>query len=288
MAHETRAVVSVVDGTPTSDGAGVKLERLIGSMELDYLDPFLLLDEFKSENSKDYISGFPSHPHRGMETVTYMIEGRMEHQDSMGNSGIIGPGDLQWMTAGSGIIHSEMPAMEDGKMWGFQLWVNLPASKKMVDPHYVDVKSSQIPLVEFAGYKVRVIAGEFQNATGPVKGIEAAPVYLDVSLEPGASFTNSVPREHNVFAYTLQGDGVFGSNDVSVNGSQLAVFGKGESLKITAGTNGLRFLLLGGQPLHEPVARGGPFVMNTRDEIDTAWSEYHDGTFIKKKGLVSE
>ena len=280
-ASGSRKVGAVIAGTPTSDGAGVKLTRVIGGRRLDYVDPFLLLDEFKSDDPDDYIAGFPPHPHRGIETVTYMLEGRMEHEDSLGHKGVIGPGDMQWMTAGSGIIHSEMPAQENGRMWGLQLWVNLPRRRKMMDPRYRDLVAGDIPEVAVDGCRVKVIAGRFEGTDGPLADIEAGPTYLDVTLEPGARFVVSIRKQHNVCAYVLSGEGTFGPDRTKAGASRMVLFGEGDTVEAATDDSPLRFILLSGAPLNEPVARGGPFVMNTEEEIIQAWQEYRDGTFVK-------
>jgi len=280
--YPVRQVRSMTSGQITSDGAGVRLRRLIATRDLDMVDPFLLLDEFGSSDPDEYIAGFPWHPHRGIETVTYMLEGRVEHADSVGNKGIIGPGDVQWMTSGSGIIHSEMPARTGGRLRGFQLWVNLPARLKMTEPRYQEVSASRIPVVRRpGGIEARVICGAFDGVIGPVAGVAADPLYLDVGLSPGGLFHHAVKREHAAFAYVFEGAGEFGAFREPVTAPCLVVLGEGTHVDVFASREGVRFLLAAGAPLEEPVARGGPFVMNTREEIMLAVEEYRNGTFVK-------
>jgi hypothetical protein len=264
------------------EGAGVLLKRSIATHTLDYLDPFLLLDHFGSDDPTDYLAGFPMHPHRGIETVTYMLAGRVRHKDSLGNQGTIGGGDVQWMTAGGGIMHEEMPEPYDGKMEGFQLWVNLPAKLKMTQPRYQDVQSADIPQVELAnGVKIRLIAGHFGDDSGAVTDIYADPTYLDVTLPPDTTFSNPVPAGHTVFAYLFRGKGSFGATTVNADAPKLVIFGDGEIVSVKASAEGACFLLVSGLPLGEPIARYGPFVMNTRAEIEQALLELRNGTFIK-------
>ena len=277
-----RRVTSVVRGQETSDGAGVRLRRSLGGPDLDRLDPFLLLDEFKSDHSDEYIAGFPDHPHRGFETVTYMLAGAMLHRDSRGNEGELTGGSVQWMTAGRGIIHSEMPRQTDGLMWGFQLWVNLPASDKMREPRYQDISPNEVPEVQAAeGVRVRVVAGEASGATGPVVGIVTAPLYLDVALEEGGAFTQPVAAGHNAFAYVFDGVAELGEDGSSpgerVAAGHLAVLGDGATVQARASGGPARFLLVAARPLGEPVARYGPFVMNTREEIQQAVRDFKEG-----------
>ena len=278
-----RRVERVARGQPSSDGAGVKLTRVIGQRDLDMLDPFLLLDEFGSDHAGDYIAGFPAHPHRGFETVTYMLAGRMRHGDNQGNSGLLMPGSVQWMTAGRGIVHSEMPEQEHGRMAGFQLWVNLPARDKMIAPRYQDIAPERIPLVDAGnGMRVRVIAGSFGAVTGPIEGIAIAPLYLDVELEPGAQGIADVPDGHTAFAYVFEGGASFGPAHASRNldRGELAVFERhGDTLAFAAGAQGARFILVAGKPLNEPVARYGPFVMNTPEQIVEAIRDHQSGRF---------
>ncbi len=274
-----RNVVRRVRGMPTSDGAGVKLTRVIGQPALDMLDPFLLLDEFGTDRAEDYIAGFPEHPHRGFETVTYMLDGRMRHGDNQGNSGLLTAGSVQWMTAGRGIVHSEMPEQEEGLMRGFQLWVNLPASDKMTDPRYQDIAPENIPEVQPAeGVDVRVIAGDFGGASGPVSGVVTEPVYLDIALEPGARVEVPLPAGHNAFAYVFDGEGVKAGDDVLAH-RELAVFGDGDGIALEAGAEPARLLLVAGKPLGEPVARYGPFVMNNTRQIHEAIADLQAGRF---------
>jgi redox-sensitive bicupin YhaK (pirin superfamily) len=274
-----RSILRRIRGTDTSDGAGVKLKRIIGQPGLDMLDPFLLLDEFRSDQAGDYIAGFPEHPHRGFETVTYMLAGHMQHGDNQGNRGDLTPGSVQWMTAGRGIVHSEMPQQENGLMWGFQLWVNLPAKDKMTDPRYQDIDPARIPVVHPAeGVTVKVIAGALGDAEGPVSGVATAPVYLDIAVEPGAGVDIPLPEGHHAFAY------VFDGTDAQVAGeklsrSELAVLSKGDSVRIAGRETPARVLLVAGKPLQEPVARYGPFVMNTPEQIHEAIADFRAGKF---------
>ena len=280
-----RPVVEVVTGQETSDGAGVRLKRVIGTRELDHLDPFLLLDEFRSDDAGDYIAGFPDHPHRGFETVTYMLAGSMRHRDHKGNQGDLVAGSVQWMTAGRGIIHSEMPQQKDGLMWGFQLWVNLPAKEKMRAPRYQDIPPERILEVRPRdGIRLRVIAGEWDGLRGPVEGIVTQPLYLDVSMAPGARFEYPVPAGHTAFAYAFEGAGEFGATDAGagrrLGAGSLAVLGEGDAVRVVTAGSPVRFLLLAAQPLREPIARYGPFVMTTRQEIMQAIQDLQDGTFL--------
>lgn len=271
----------MIDPLPVTEGAGVRLKRSIATRELDYLDPFLLFDHFGSHNPADYMAGFPMHPHRGIETVTYMQAGSVRHTDSLGNHGVITAGDVQWMTAGGGIMHEEMPQQGvDGHMEGFQLWVNLPARLKMSPPRYQEVLSANIPIVRAQpGQAVRVIAGEFSGTRGPVTEIAAEPVYLDVSLQGGAVFELTLPAYHTAFAYLYAGAGDFCGTEAGA--SRLVVFGEGERITITAGEQGAGFLMVSGAPLGEPIARYGPFVMNTQEEIAQALRDLRAGTFVK-------
>lgn len=279
-----RRVRKVWRSNPTVEGAGVKLKRAFGYQQVLELDPFLLLDDFHSSDERDYIAGFPWHPHRGIETITYMLHGRVEHGDSMGNGGIIEPNEVQWMTAGSGIIHQEMPK-GPGLLWGFQLWANLPASHKMMAPRYREVKASMIPVATLSeGVKVKVICGKVGSVEGPVRHIVIDPEYLDVTLAPNALFSHTVQDEHNVFAYVAEGSGKFDETEQpTVNSESIVLFGKGDNVKVKAGNTGVRFLLISGRPLREPVAWYGPIVMNTEKELQIAFEEYEKGTFIKSK-----
>jgi len=274
-----RGVRALVDAQPTVDGAGVKLSRAIGSAVLPMLDPFLLLDEIHSDRPDDYLAGFPTHPHRGFETVTYMLEGAMEHRDSLGNHGHLGPGSVQWMTAGHGIVHSEMPKQENGLMWGYQLWVNLPAAQKLVRPRYQDLAPERVVDLELGGARVRLVAGELSGRKGPVEGIVTAPQMLDVRLGEGGRFETEVPRDHNAFVYQIEGSALLGPEGVRVRAGQLAVLDEGDRFEAKGGPG--RFLLLAGRPIGEPVARYGPFVMNTRAEIQQAVDDYRAGKLVQ-------
>jgi len=279
---QSRRVLQLVRGQPTSDGAGVKLNRVIGQRALDMLDPFLMLDEFRSDQAGDYLAGFPNHPHRGFETVTYMLAGRMRHGDNQGNSGLLTAGSVQWMTAGRGIVHSEMPEQEDGLMWGFQLWVNLPASQKMTAPRYQDIAPERIPEVRTdEGALVRVIAGRFGTTEGPVNAAATAPLYLDVTVPAGARLALPVPDGHNGFVYVFEGAAAVGPADAAqpVQRGELAVLGRGTDVEVAAGTSPARLILVAGKPLGEPVAKYGPFVMNTQDEIVAAVRDFQSGRF---------
>ena len=270
-----RNVERVVHAVATSDGAGVRLSRAIANAELDHLDPFLLLDEFRSDDPNDYIAGFPDHPHRGFETVTYMLAGKMEHADHAGNRGLLIGGGAQWMTAGRGIIHSETPKQENGLMWGFQLWVNLPAKSKMTAPRYQDIDPSAIPEVTIQGGSVRVVAGAFNGTTGPVQGIVTDPVYLDVRLDASGLFETEIPENHTAFLYVYEGGGSSGPTPLAPK--SLCILSKGDRIVARAGALGLRFLCIAARPLDEPIARYGPFVMNTREEIQQAFADFQNG-----------
>jgi len=298
---KVRKIKKVLKSRPTIEGAGVHLKRAFGNQQVPLLDPFLLLDDFHSDNPAYYLKGFPWHPHRGIETITYVLHGKVEHGDSMGNKGIIQPGDVQWMTAGSGIIHQEMPKGEkEGLMWGFQLWANLPASHKMMDPRYRDVKSSQIPEVDLEGnVKVKIICGEVKGVKGPVQDIVIDPEYLDVTVPPKKSFSHKVRKGHTAFAYVIGGSGYFDPDQDSyayeVEGANyfdfkreclfgpenLIIFGDGEEIAVSTQAEPARFLLVSGRPIKEPVAWYGPIVMNTQEELRIAFREYEEGTFIK-------
>jgi hypothetical protein len=280
-ASAQRHVVRIVRGRPTSDGAGVKLTRVIGQPGLDMLDPFLMLDEFRSDSASDYIGGFPEHPHRGFETVTYMLAGRMRHGDNQGNRGLLTPGSVQWMTAGRGILHSEMPEQENGLMWGFQLWVNLPASDKMTAPRYQDIAPDQIPEVSVSnGATVRVIAGDLGDVRGPVQGIATEPVYLDVHLEADATAELALPPGHNGFVYVYEGQVRVGggANENLVRGD-LGVLSDGSAVKVSALNAPAKLIVVAGKPLNEPVAKYGPFVMNTQQQIVQAVEDFRAGRF---------
>ena len=281
-----RGLQDVVTPIAVSDGAGVRLKRSIATERLDHLDPFFLFDHFGSDSPDDYIAGFPMHPHRGIETVTYMLDGSVAHRDSLGNSGVIGAGDVQWMTAGSGILHEEMPKVGPRRLDGFQVWVNLPAKLKMTEPRYQDVPASRIPeVVRPDGGRIRVVAGEVEGVVGAVREIFAGPTYLDVALPAGRTFDEPVPRGHTALLYVYQGALAVGgsrpSKGTSVRAPSLAILKDGDVVRAHADGAPARFLLLSAQPLHEPYARHGPFVMNTREEIVQALDELRQGTFIK-------
>ena len=276
MTHRT--IKQAIVARPASDGAGVRLKRSIGTDMLSELDPFLLLDNFGTENPDDYIAGFPDHPHRGFETVTYMIRGLMRHKDSSGAEGLLHPGGVQWMTAGHGIIHSEMPEQTEGEMSGFQLWVNLPAAEKMCVPRYQDFEPDEVPLVQPAGgVEVRVIAGEVDGVPGPVNGIAIEPTYLDITFPPGATFSTDLPLGHTAFAYVFQGQATISNDKVELD--HLAVLSDGDQVRMSSADGG-RLILVAGKPFGEPVARYGPFVMNTTDEIRQAIYDYRQDNFI--------
>ena len=298
-----RAVKRVIQSRPTMEGAGVKLRRAFGFGETTDYDPFLLLDDFRNDNPQDYLAGFPWHPHRGIETITYVLSGTVEHGDSLGNQGTLGSGDIQWMTAGSGIIHQEMPKGDaGGHMHGFQLWANLPAALKMTSPRYQDVHATDIPEVtEDDGTTVRIVCGSFWGKRGPVDGIAADPIYLDVSVPPGKRRTLPVETTRHAFAYVFAGDGSFrdasGPQGVltdttgelderpvldTAGDRSLVLFDRGDEVTVHAGDKGIRFLLVSGKPLEEPVAWYGPIVMNTDEELRRAFADLRNGTFIKK------
>jgi redox-sensitive bicupin YhaK (pirin superfamily) len=279
-----RHVSRIIMGMPATDGAGVELTRVIGQPALPMLDPFLLLDAFRSDRPEDYLAGFPPHPHRGFETVTYLLAGRMRHRDNAGHEGVIAPGGIQWMTAGWGIVHSEMPEQENGLLEGFQLWVNLPAAHKMDRPAYQEYPAEQIPVESRAGgIEVRVIAGvTSQDTRGPVVQPLTEPLYLDVRVPPGGEFTERLPATHNAFLYVIQGPVMARDVDgrvVQLRRDDLGVLTHGNTVRVEAGTEEARFLVVAGRPLNEPVARGGPFVMNTRAEIQQAFEDYGEGRF---------
>lgn len=278
-----RKIEKIVSGQATSDGAGVELVRVIGQPQLMDLDPFLLLDAFRSDNPDDYIAGFPSHPHRGFETVTYLLNGRMRHRDNAGNEGVIEPGGIQWMTAGRGIVHSEMPEQQDGLLEGFQLWINLPAAHKMTPPAYQEHDANGIPVESRDGARVKVISGTTsQGSTGPVTQPLTEPLYLDVSLNPNARFEETLADAHTVFVYLVDGEVSLQArdgSDVNLIRDQLAVLSKGDRVEIQGAAQGGRFLLVAGKPLNESIARAGPFVMNTESELRQAFSDYQRGEF---------
>ena len=274
-------VEKVIEPISASDGAGVKLKRSIG-VEPNYFDPFLMLDEFGSENSEDYIAGFPPHPHRGIETVTYMLAGDFEHKDSTGGQGRMTAGDVQWMKTGSGIIHSEMPAMKEGKLHGFQLWINMPASMKMDKPEYHYIDADKMSVHKDNDKQIKVIAGKFLKAEGPIKKHNVEPVYFDVELKKDKEFNFEIPSSHNSFIYLIEGEIKIGEKEHDkVKDSTLILLTNGEKLKVTALTKA-KFLLISGKPIGEQIARGGPFVMNTKQEILQAIDDYHNGNFVKQ------
>jgi quercetin 2,3-dioxygenase len=283
METTLRKIAKIIEPQAVVEGAGVRLKRSIGTRTLDNIDPFLLLDDFTSKNSADFQAGFPLHPHRGIETVTYLLSGAVRHKDTLGNSGEIGAGDVQWMTAGRGILHEEMPQARPEGIAGFQLWVNLPAKLKMTVPRYQNISANEIPEIRRdSGATVRVIAGTVDGVSGPVGGIAAEPTYLDISLAPGGSFIHSISRGYAAIAYLFEGGARFGGEDSSaVTGPSLVVLGDGDLVEARAENNSARFLLVSGKPLNEPIARYGPFVMNTRAEIEQTLRELQAGTFIR-------
>ena len=278
-----RGIKTVFKSKPTMEGAGVRLKRVFGYNETDLMDPFLLLDHFGSDNPDDYLKGFPWHPHRGIETITYMIAGEVKHEDSLGNAGTIESGDVQWMTAGSGIIHQEMPNRSNGSMMGFQLWANLPSSNKMMNPRYQEVKDMMIPeVVTESGARVRIICGKLDGTCGPVSEIVTDPEYMDVIVPAGKEFVHSVKKGHTVFAYVFEGNGYFDEDkEKLIESDHLVLFEDGDQVIAKAGEKQLRFLLVSGMPIGEPIAWYGPIVMNSREELDVAFREYREGSFIK-------
>ena len=273
-----RRVVTVVRGLPTSDGAGVSLTRMIGTRQLPDLDPFLMLDEFGSNRPGDYLAGFPDHPHRGFETVTYMLAGRMRHEDNKGHAGLLTPGSVQWMTAGRGIVHSEMPEQEEGLMQGFQLWVNLPAKDKMTAPRYQEFAPEKIPVVTpEKGVTIKMIAGTVDGISGPISAVATDPIYLDIALAPGAHYAHVLPKEHNAFVSVFEGAVIIDGK--KVQRGELAVLSQGERVEIATSETGGRAILVAGRPLREPVAKYGPFVMNTPEEIHQAIADFQAGKF---------
>ncbi|MBI4400243.1 MAG: pirin family protein [Nitrospirae bacterium] len=280
-----RNIETIIEPEPVTEGAGVRLNRSIGTDRLDYLDPFLLLDHFASSDPRDYQAGFPLHPHRGIETVTYVLRGEVQHKDTLGNSGSIGAGDVQWMTAGRGIMHEEMPQVRPEGIAGFQLWVNLPAKLKMTKPRYQDIRSGEIPEIKKEdGARIRVITGTVDEVSGPVTGIAANPIYLDVFVPAHASFIQPIHRGHTGFAYVFEGEAQFAGDDKEdgtvISHPRLVVLGDGDYVKVITGKSAVRFLLVSGKPLHEPIARYGPFVMNTEEEIEQTLLELRQGTFV--------
>jgi redox-sensitive bicupin YhaK (pirin superfamily) len=289
--NPVRRIKQVWRSVPTMDGAGVKLNRVFGFQQMPQLDPFLLMDAFGSDKREDYVSGFPWHPHRGIETITYLLDGDVEHKDSLGNEGVINPGDIQWMTAGSGIIHQEMPrGNKKGEMWGFQLWANLPASNKMMAPRYREVKDAQIPVVKTPdGATVRIVAGKAAGVQGPVKDVVTDPEYLDVRVPANSIFTHAIEPGYTAFAYVVEGEGLFDANEPAKrhNEGEIVVYERaGDTVAVTTKSKPVRFLLISGKPLNQPVAWYGPVVMNTQAELNTAFEEYRNGTFVKKSGVA--
>jgi quercetin 2,3-dioxygenase len=276
-ADKTRSVARLVRGIPATDGAGVKLNRVLGTQALPAVDPFLMMDEFRSDDPSAYIAGFPDHPHRGFETITYMLAGRMRHKDSKGNEGLLGPGDVQWMTTARGLVHSEMPEQEDGLMQGFQLWLNLPAKEKMLDPKYQDIPAATIPEISYDDAHLKVIAGEYRHLKGPIASPTTQPFIVDVTLKADGDIGLPVPVDHDGFVYVF--DGAVEIDHTVVAKGQAAVLTAGQSLVLTAGADGARALVVTGKPLKEPIARHGPFVMNTPQEIHQAFADYQSGRF---------
>jgi len=284
MKMSAKQVIQIVEPQAVVEGAGVRLKRSIGGRALDYLDPFLLLDHFDSKDARDYQAGFPLHPHRGIETVTYILSGAVRHKDSLGNSGSIGAGDVQWMTAGRGILHEEMPQVQPEGIAGFQLWVNLAAKEKMTAPRYQDISASEIPeILRADGTRIRVITGTLEGVSGPVSGISVAPTYLDVSIPPGVTFTHAVENGHSAFSYVFNGAvnvrAAKYDAGVIIHSPTLLVWGEGDEIQIASTDSPARVLMVTGAPLNEPIARYGPFVMNTRAEIDATLRELQNGTF---------
>jgi redox-sensitive bicupin YhaK (pirin superfamily) len=280
----TRTVREILESVPASDGAGVKLRRSLGRSDRARLDPFLMLDEFSSENPDDYVAGFPAHPHRGFETVTYMLDGHMQHQDHLGNTGELRAGGVQWMTAGRGIIHSEMPQQERGRMRGFQLWINLPAREKMKPAAYRDIQPGEIPIVVLpGGGRAKVIAGtlttEAGSTAGPIQGLSTEPLYIDVELPAGGAFAQTVPAGHNAFIYPFEESVIVGERTLKTHSA--GFLSPGDRIEVRAGAQGARFVLLAGRPLGEPVVQYGPFVMNTRAEIEQAIRDYQTGVLTQ-------
>ncbi|EQD50310.1 pirin family protein [mine drainage metagenome] len=278
----SRGVARLVRGMPTSDGAGVKLTRVIGQPQLPDLDPFLMLDEFGTDNPGDYIAGFPDHPHRGFETVTYMLDGRMRHRDNHGHEGVLAPGGVQWMTAGRGIVHSEMPEQQSGRMRGFQLWINLPSREKMTAPKYQEFPAQDIPQVDSQGVRVKVIAGTVEGLTGPIAQPATDPTYLDIELSPGQRFAHALPAGHAAFVYVYEGEARIGEGDAATTTRthELAVLTDGGAIRLEGrGDSPTRAIVVAGRPLREPVAKYGPFVMNTREELMQAFEDFQNGRF---------
>ena len=278
MSTHYRPIVKITQGRPTSDGAGVKLTRLLGTPDLQVLDPFLMLDKFHSDNPGDYLAGFPSHPHRGFETVTYMVEGRMRHKDNKGHEGVIEPGGVQWMTAARGIVHSEMPEQEDGLMSGFQLWVNLPKAEKMKDPAYQEFDEERVPSDIRDGVVAKIVTGQTSTGVkGPVTDVTVEPLYAELRMEPGAVFEEPIPDAKTAFLAVHTGDVEAGG--MKLKEAQLGVFGRGDAIRIKAGPEGARLMLAAGKPIGEPIVWGGPFVMTTEGEVRQAILDYQQGRF---------
>lgn len=281
-----RQIQQVIEPEPVVEGAGVRLKRSIGTETMDYLDPFLLLDHFVSSDPRDYKAGFPLHPHRGIETVTYVLRGEVHHKDTLGNSGSIGAGDVQWMTAGRGIMHEEMPQVRPEGIAGFQLWVNLPAKLKMTTPRYQEVRSGDIPEIKKDGARIRVITGAVDKVSGPVSDIAANPTYLDLFVPAHASCILPIHRGHSAFAYVFEGEARFAGDEkedgTMISHPRLVVLGDGDHVNVITGETPVRFLLVSGKPLREPIARHGPFVMNTREEIEQTLLELRQGTFATR------
>jgi redox-sensitive bicupin YhaK (pirin superfamily) len=281
-----RTIHKVITSRPTREGAGVHLKRVFGNNEVPLFDPFLMLDDFRSNDPDHYRAGFPWHPHRGIETITYVLNGDIEHGDSMGNKGVISSGDTQWMTAGSGIIHQEMPRGNyEGRMEGFQLWTNLPRSHKMMEPRYRDIKSTQVPEVVLKnGTKIRVICGKIERHEGPVRGIISEPEYLDVTVPAESEFKHMTKLGHTVFAYVIEGQGLFAETTKQLIGNgTVCLYDDGDHITVRTAAEAVRFLLISGKPIGEPVAWYGPIVMNSDEELQLAFEEYQNGTFIKHK-----
>ena len=280
----TRKVTQIVPAVEVTEGAGVSVFRSIGTPARRNLDPFLMLDQFSTEDPDDYIAGFPDHPHRGFNTFTYMIDGHMRHGDSMGNRGDLGPGGAQWMKAGSGVIHSEMPQQESGRMRGFQLWINLPADQKMTAPEYQEIRPQAIPEVDRDGFRVRVIAGDYNGEHGPVTDLHTDFRFLDAALPAGGNFVYSLPANHTAFIYLFEGEALVGND--ALKEQQLGVMDNGDQLAVTAAGEGARFLLVAGSPIGEPIVQYGPFVMNTREEIEQALDDYRDGKLVQVRASM--
>jgi redox-sensitive bicupin YhaK (pirin superfamily) len=280
---KSRKIKKIISAKPTLEGAGVHLKRVFGFHEIPMFDPFLLLDDFRSDYPEDFIKGFPWHPHRGIETITYVLKGDVEHGDSLGNKGIISSGDVQWMTAGSGIIHAEMPKGDKmGHMHGFQLWANLPAKNKMMDPKYRDIKSDQIPeIITSDNINIKIIAGKVENQKGPVQDIIINPELLDITIPPDSLLKFPTISGYTVFAYVIDGSGLFSEEKTPAGNTNLVLFEDGDEILIRTSDHNVRFLLISGKPLGEKIAWAGPIVMNTKEELKIAFEEYNNGTFIK-------